>query len=324
MKKRRTSHRGTVMQILFLLFLGLITSPTTASAGWTITQLTDNDVQDYEPAVSGSNVVWTTRYDGPSASYSWIHSNFGFETTGGYETLPAISGTNVVWCYYDGATRELRSSFGWGPGYFRQTTGIGISGTNVVWNDNDVVEGYVIRSNFGWQSTGGNGAAAGAAISGTNVVWYDVDDDGIYQVFSNFAGQLTDSDDTHNGSPDVSGENVVWHVGVGTGLLNSNFGFVQDWTTGEPAISGTNVAWISRPYNVQTSFGGQVTDNPLDYGMEGVDISGTTVVWSGWDGTDWEIYMATYSTGAIPAPGAVVLASLGAGLVGWLRRRKTV
>jgi hypothetical protein len=54
------------------------------------------------------------------------------------------------------------------------------------------------------------------------------------------------------------------------------------------------------------------------------DISGTTVVWSGWDGCDMEIYMGTWDGGTVPAPGAVLLAGIGAGLVGWLRRRRAL
>jgi hypothetical protein len=41
-------------------------------------------------------------------------------------------------------------------------------------------------------------------------------------------------------------------------------------------------------------------------------ISGTTVVWYGHDGSDYEIYMATY----VPNPGAVILGLLGLGAVG--------
>ncbi|MCE5253039.1 MAG: hypothetical protein ABFD90_12835 [Phycisphaerales bacterium] len=79
--------------------------------------------------------------------------------------------------------------------------------------------------------------------------------------------------------------------------------------------------------DIYASFGGLVFEYPTNYSIYGIDISGTSVAWSGWDGTDWETYMATCndgSSGTIPAPGAAVLASLGAGLVGWLRRRRTV
>jgi hypothetical protein len=42
------------------------------------------------------------------------------------------------------------------------------------------------------------------------------------------------------------------------------------------------------------------------------DISGINVVWHGYDGNDWEIYMATY----VPVPGAVILGALGLAAVG--------
>ena len=41
-------------------------------------------------------------------------------------------------------------------------------------------------------------------------------------------------------------------------------------------------------------------------------ISGLNVVWQGWDGHDYEIYMATY----VPVPGAALLGILGLCAVG--------
>jgi hypothetical protein len=64
----------------------------------------------------------------------------------------------------------------------------------------------------------------------------------------------------------------------------------------------------------------QLTNNNVDDLHP--DISGTNVVWQSYDGTDYEIYMATWDGGTVPAPGAVLLGGIGAGLVGWLRQRR--
>jgi len=296
----------------------------TATPGWTITQLTNNTYKDYAPAISGSNVVWLSLQTYAAYDDFSLNSNFGFQVEDAVasSSFPAISGTNVVWDSYNGEWHAVKSNFGWDSGGVDRPSP-DISGTNVVWSAyNHVAGSYDLYSSFGFQTNTSVDELA-PAISGTNVAWYAFDDDGVYQVYSNFAGQLSSTDSDHCIDPDISGENVVWIEG--SGRINSNFGFSSADPASDVAVSGTDVAWTNTQ-SLYTTFGGLVFAYPTNYSIEGIDISGPSVVWSGWDGTDWEIYMATYDdgSGTIPAPGAVVLASLGAGLVGWLRRRKTV
>jgi hypothetical protein len=73
---------------------------------------------------------------------------------------------------------------------------------------------------------------------------------------------------------------------------------------------------------IYSNLAGQLTDG----GLHNLDpaISGLNVVWQGWDGSDYEIYMGTYTPDTIPAPGAILLSALGVSLVGWLRKRRTL
>ncbi len=163
-----------------------------------------------------------------------------------------------------------------------------------------------IATNFAGQVGSGNVGAPD--ISGTNVVWSRMDgplSGGAlkYNVYSNFTGQLTSDGDAFV-NPAISGTNVVW-VDLAGGPLQTNFGGV--------------VTGMTNFYNYSTGYSG--------LGLTTPDISGTTIVWNGPDMSgepDMEIYMATYTPDVVPAPGALVLVGLGAGLVGWLRRRRTL
>ena len=70
-------------------------------------------------------------------------------------------------------------------------------------------------------------------------------------------------------------------------------------------------AYYAEDHEICSNFAGQITDNSYDdcYPV----ISGTNVAWHGWDGSDYEIFMATY---VVPAPGAVLLGILGLSVAG--------
>jgi hypothetical protein len=88
-----------------------------------------------------------------------------------------------------------------------------------------------------------------------------------------------------------------------------------------PAISGTNVVWQGydgSDYEIYSNFAGQLTSN--SFNDLSPAISGMNVAWMGLDGDDSEIYMATY----VPVPGVALLGVLGLGTAAMrLRRRLT-
>jgi hypothetical protein len=96
------------------------------------TQMTDNDIYDIYPDISGTNVVWE-QGDGDNAE---ILSNFAGPLTNNStaDRTPAISGTNVVWRGWDGNDWEIYSNF---AGQITNNSvddySPDISGMNVVW-----------------------------------------------------------------------------------------------------------------------------------------------------------------------------------------------
>jgi len=300
----------TTFIVMFVLGAGSVTY-----AGWTITQLTDNSTDDWDPHISGTNVVWRG-WDGSD----WeIYSNFAGQLTNNDvdDFEPDISGTNVVWRSFFWVDSEndnhICSNFAGVltlPAiYHSDNFSPAISGNNVVWvglywHPWPTASTWNVFSNFEGQLTYNTSASIwGPRISGNIVVWLEETPTG-REVHSNVLEPISAPYGT---GVDISGTNVVWMQPYqGKKDIFSNFdgrltyNLVDDLN---PAISGTNVVWQvldvdGSDWEIYSNFAGQVTDNTTQDTSPA--ISGTNVVWQGHDGSDWEIYMATYSTNAPP------------------------
>ena len=255
-----------------------LTEDSTIESG--ITQLTQNEVNDTSPQISGNNIVWrgfdgnddeVFLFEGETGTVTQLTDNEVFDSD------LAISGARVVWSTYDGNDGEI---FLYEDGDIIQLT------------DNDVGDRYplVSDSTVAWLSYEGEPNFRSPPNSA--IYFYD----------GTNTTRLTTAD-TYKDSFDLDSDGIVWADGDGNGDDLEIFYFdgretiqITDNTTNEysPQISGNNIAWTSYDgddevylYNGSETI--RLTDNDLT--DSSIAISGNNVVWASYDGNDNEIFL---------------------------------
>jgi hypothetical protein len=317
------------------LLIAIAFVPGARSSAGTIVQLTDNDTDDANPRIDGSNVVW--QRDGDVFLFDGV-ATVPLTSDGMLNSHPAASGSHVVWQTFDGFDWEILLYDGMtvtpltdDPNVLPSISDSGpeIDGSDVVWVRgwaNPDVLGDVHAAHWDGMTTTLIGYfVESVAVSDGNIAYTDSHD---------FPDMLTFDGTKISGStfalnPDVSGSKVVWWgFSSATGSDYEIFLYdggppipiTNDDENDEfPRISGSIVVWQhwdGHDWEIECFDGKRIrplTDNDTDDSFP--DVSGTSVVWQGFDGHDTEIYMTT-----IPEPRVGALGACAIGALASLRR----
>jgi serralysin len=270
--------------------------------GTTFSQITNNSFADFNPQISGSNIVWYG-WDGSSYEIYRLQGDAIVPVTDNARTdqYPKISGQSIAWEQYDGHTWQLMFNDGVTTTQLKTDSNdlwtYKLDGSTVAWTqehngyDRDL---FVFDGNQVRQLT--NDAFkmdyAGFNVSGGRVAWSNPDGDSTDEIFlwdGATTLQLTENNGYTNGSPLISEDLVAW-LGY-DGAIHSIF-----------VYDGLSVYRLTDPAT-------DVTDFQLD---------GRTIAWVASDGHDAEIFLSTL----VPEPQTSLLLLL-AGNTLALRRRRT-
>ena len=261
---------------------------------FTITQLTDNNVDDGDVQTSKGNAVWTASdgnddeiffYDGESSRRLTYNDDF--------DNTPQISGNNLTWqqtesdpllsifdgsevVVYDGETETIETI-----AEVDSLTFPGISGNNVVWGEDFIFGGTVsLYNGKSISELTDNGAffPISSSVFGNNIVWasgFDEDFRGYGDIFlydGRTTTQITNnaSDNFINALPSVSGGNIAW--------TGSEIGATSDETAGDVFFYDGEAEEIIQLTN----------DDVLD---AVIGVSGDNVIWSSGDLTESELFL---------------------------------
>ncbi len=269
-----------VLCILTILAVGA----TAFGQSWTVTQLTNNSSDDFDPQVSGNNVVWTGpngsgytnvfKYDGNSITQL---TNVNFD-----EAHARVSGDKVAWHRDEDPGPWLGAQIYLHDGAAIAKLTVGeknvqpvIYGANVVWKAT-VMDTHILKLHDG---TSDRSVASVVWDQGETISGYKLSDSKlIYRVnVPGFWSRLH--------YQDIASQSTIT---------------LSDNATGQQALSGVNVVWTEEDPNAPGAgnhevmlYDGSTTTALTNNSVEerNPQISGTNVVWEQWDGNDWEIIL---------------------------------
>ena len=296
---------------------------------YTITQITDNNINDIEVQVSEGNIVWSAN-DGNDTEIFFYNGSEISQLTNNevFDQTALISGSNLVWVrtetdpFSSGLISESEIIFydGTNSSSIANVEGVtipAISGNNVAWGEGSFFGGRIFfydgTSTSEISDSGVFIPINSSSISGDNLVWTSGLDQGYDAVFF-YDGvtttQINDNDLANvNLLPSVSGNNIAWTsaeeatTGNETGEIFFYDGTDTIQLTDDDeqkaviGVAGNNVIWSSGDGLISANlfiYNGtetiQLTSDETEI-FDGASISGNNVVWAESDGNDLEIFL---------------------------------
>lgn len=297
-------------------------SPTDAGGpgiiGVNVQQLTDNNVIDEAPQISGSNVVWASGANSPPFTreiFFWDGTTTTQLTDNDFtDRDPQVSGNNVTWWGQPGTSADTREIFFWDGTTITQVTNDAIrdelpqiSGPVVVWVRGAGVDLEIYKWEGGTLQNVSNSIATGDSvpqIDGSNIVYKSGSSPNI-EIWRNdgAVNAPVSSGGFNKSNPQVDGDRVVWEQfdlidrdwdiyyfdGTQTMLLTDN-----TFNDFQPQISGQNIVWRGGTFpNIEIYvYDGVTTKQITSNGFTDFNpqIDGGIIVWQGSDGNDDEIF----------------------------------